>query len=154
MSFTYTPDLHIPLNFIRFKLNDTDSQDYLFQDEEISYFISQLPEGYTAIDLLKICSMLLRQELRRVALLNSKEVAGRDTVERADIDSLKFALDLIDQEIKGNSRVALVSPSYGGVFVREVEENRESDALVDAKFYHGRVPSENARSCEDNILWH
>ena len=153
MSFSYTPDLTVPLNFIRFKLNDTDSLEYSFQDEEISYFISQLKTPYSNKDLLKICAMLLRQEIRKIAFYNSKEIAGRDQIERTSAESLKLALQMIEEEIKGGS-VVLTGPSYGGVDKGEVNQNRHNEALVPAKFYHGRVPTDREEFVRrDSSLW-
>ena len=152
MAFSYSLDLNLPLNFVRFKLNDTDPLDYSFEDEEISYFITQLPTPYTNKDLLKICAMLLRQEIRKIALYNTKEIAGRDTVERTDVDSLKLALSMIEEEIKGGT-VVLASPSYGGVNKGEVTSNRETDSIIPAKFYHGRVVEDEDLLRREFFIW-
>lgn len=144
MSFSYDTDLSKGLNYVRFKLNDTSEDDVLFQDEEIQYFIDQLKPPIVEKSLLKVCSTLLRQEIRSLALSNKKEVAGRDSVERADIESLKYALQMIEEEIKGGS-VVLTGPVYGGVTLREDESNRCNTSLEEIKFYQGRIPNEHRR---------
>lgn len=145
--FSYKPDLTVPLNFIRFKLNDTEGSYAVFQNEEIQYFIDQetppilIANKETQIRLLKICAMLLRRELRSLAMSATSQQAGRDSVTRADIDSLKWALDSIEQEIKGGSK-ALVEANYGGVDKVDVKSNRADPSIVPAKFFDGRIPLE------------
>lgn len=151
MSFSYDFDLKNPLNFIRFKLNDNDSENPLFQDEEIKYFVDKLETPVSEVSLLKICSMLLRQEIRSLALSNKKEVAGRDTVERADMESLKYALQMIDEEIRGGS-VVLTGPMYAGVNYREDQSNRENTDLEETSFYPGRLPRDRRSSRIESVF--
>lgn len=73
MTFTYSGDPSTSTrNYVRFLLNDTDSTDVLFSDEELSYVITEW--GGDAYDAARECAEILIARFARLADSTSKSV--------------------------------------------------------------------------------
>lgn len=73
MTFTYSGDPSTSTrNYVRFLLNDTDSTDALFSDEELTYVISEW--GGDAYDAARECAEILIARFARLADSTSKSV--------------------------------------------------------------------------------
>lgn len=73
MTFTYSGDPSTSTrNYVRFLLNDTDSTDALFSDEELTYVITEW--GGDAYDAARECAEILIARFARLADSTSKSV--------------------------------------------------------------------------------
>ncbi len=73
MTFTYSGDPSTSTrNYVRFLLNDTDSTDALFSDEELSYVITEW--NGDAYDAARECAEILIARFARLADSTSKSV--------------------------------------------------------------------------------
>lgn len=73
MTFTYSGDPSTSTrNYVRFLLNDTDSTDALFSDEELTYVITEW--GGDAYDAARECAEILIARFARLADSSSKSV--------------------------------------------------------------------------------
>lgn len=73
MTFTYSGDPSTSTrNYVRFLLNDTDSTDALFSDEELNYVITEW--GGDAYDAARECAEILIARFARLADSTSKSV--------------------------------------------------------------------------------
>lgn len=73
MTFTYSGDPSTSTrNYVRFLLNDTDSTDALFSDEELSYVITEW--NGDAYDAARECAEILIARFARLADSSSKSV--------------------------------------------------------------------------------
>lgn len=136
MTFSYSGDLSNPLDYLRFKLNDKDSEAPIFSNEELNYFISKAPEAPTEKDLNRIALKLLKQLLGEIARGPSRERSGAYEVYGASAESLKLAIQQLESEIRSS---VTPTPSFGGVNKQEVERNRSNDTYTSTKFYDSRI---------------
>lgn len=137
MTFSYSGDLSVPLNYIRFKLNDKEEDFAVYSDEELTFFIDKAGTSPTERDLNKVALKLLKQQLQEILRGPSRERSGAFEVYAATAGSLKLAIEELEDEIR--TTIGKPSPSFGGVYVNTVTRNRSNKAYVDAKFYDGRV---------------
>lgn len=137
MTFSYTGDLSVPLDYVRFKLNDKEEDFAVYSDEELGYFINKIEGTPTENDLNKVALKLLKQHLLEILRGPSRERSGAFEVYAATAESLKFAIKELEDEIR--SSIGTPSPSFGGVYANTVDRNRSNKAYVDTKFYDGRV---------------
>ena len=73
MTFTYSGDPSTSTrNYVRFLINDTDSTDPLFTDEELNYVISEA--GSNAFKSARECAEILIARFSRLADSSSKSV--------------------------------------------------------------------------------
>ncbi|MBG23657.1 MAG: hypothetical protein CMF22_10065 [Idiomarinaceae bacterium] len=136
MSFTYTGDLTVPLQYLRFKLNDKVEEYALYQDEELNYFINQIQGTPTENDLNKVALKILRQRLQEIFRGPSRERAGQVEVYGPSAESLKLAIGELENEIRRNSPA---KPYFGGVDKGDIDRNRKDDSIDQYHFRHGRV---------------
>jgi len=137
MSFSYSPDLSVPLNYLRWRLNDTVEEYHRYEDEELNYFINQIePQPPTQKALNKVALKLLKKELVELMMGPSRERSGAYEVYGASADALKAAIDEIEDEIREG---ALAVPSFGGVYRADVCRTRNNPAYTDNRFYDGVI---------------
>lgn len=136
MTFTYTANLSDPLQYLRFKLNDKESEYAQYQDEELNYFINQVTGTPTETDLNKIALKLLRQKLQEIFRGPSRERAGQVEVYGPSAEALKLAIAELENEIRRSSPV---KPYFGGVQQADIDRNRSDDSLDQFHMRHGRV---------------
>ena len=137
MTFSYSGDLSVPLNYVRFKLNDKEEDFAVYSDEELEYFINKVDGTPTENDLNKVSLKLLKQQLQEILRGPSRERSGAYEVYSASAEALKLAVKELEDEIR--SSIGNPSPSFGGVYANTVAKNRSNKAYVDTKFYDGRV---------------
>ena len=137
MAFSYSPDLTIPLNYLRFKLDDKEEDFAEYQDEELNYFINKISGTPTETDLNKIALRLLKQQLQEILRGPSRERSGAFEVYQATSESLKQAIKELEDELKAEQ--GLAQPSYGGVNKADVKATRNNQTFVQSKFYDGRI---------------
>lgn len=137
MAFTYLGDLSVPLQYLRFRLDDKVEDFAYYQDEELQYFIDKIEEPITEIDLDKTALRLLKQQLSELLRMPTRERSGAFEVYRADAQSLQIAIDELEKDIKASR--GLAQPSFGGVYKHDVISTRRDPSLVNKKFYEGRV---------------
>ena len=76
MSFTYSPDLTVALNYLRFRIDDKEEDFAEYQDEELNYFINKISGTPTESDLDKIALRLLKQQLQEILRGPGRERSG------------------------------------------------------------------------------
>ncbi len=148
MSFSYTGDLTIPLNYVRFRLDDKLEEYAEYSDEELNYFIDKITGTPTENDLNKIVLRLLKQQLNEILRSPSRERAGAYEVYAASAGSLRLAITELENELRD---ARLVSPSFGGVYKCETKQNRRNQAYTDTKFHDGRLYRNNPLS-DDSFI--
>lgn len=148
MTFSYTGDLSVPLNYVRFRLDDKSEEYAEYSDEELNYFINKIEGTPTENDLNKIALRLLKQQLQEILRGPSRERAGAYEVYAASAEALKLAVKELEDEIRSGR---IVSPSFGGVYKAEVKQNRRNQAYTDTKFYDKRVYRDDPKSTDSFI---
>ena len=143
MAFTYSPDLTIPLNYLRFKLDDKEEDFAEYQDEELNYFINKISGTPTESDLNKIALRLLKQQLQEILRGPGRERSGAFEVYSQSAESLKLAIKELEDELKAEQ--GLATPSFGGVYKADVCATRNNEAYVQSKFYDGRIYREDLK---------
>ncbi len=146
MSFSYSPDLSIPMNYVRRKIGDVEEEYAIFQDEEIQYFIDKYPSPQTEKDLNKASIHLLKLILQDLLRGPSRERTGAYEVYAATSESLRLYISMIEDEIKAATGYA--APSFGGVYKTPTVANRHNDSYTKTYFYHGRVYRWNGNDYE------
>lgn len=136
MAFSYTGDLTVPLNYLRFRLDDKDEEYAGFQDEELNYFLSKLSDTPTENDVDKVALRLLKQQLQELLRGPSRERAGSYEVYSSTSMSLSLAIKQLEDDIR---RASPAKPSFGGVYAAEVEQTRNNQSFVPNTFYKGRI---------------
>lgn len=136
MTFSYTGDLTVELNYLRFRLDDKEEEYAEYQDEELNYFINKISGTPTEIDLDKIALRLLKQQLQEIMRGPSRERSGAYEVYGATAQSLSLAIKELEDDIR---RASPASPSFGGVYQAEVDQTRKNEAFVPSTFYKGRI---------------
>ena len=128
MAFTYGPDLSIPLNYVRFRMNDNDSETPIYQDEEIQFFINKLGDNPTDRQLDGIALKLLKQYLHKLTTGPARERAGAYEVYNMSAETLRILIADLETDIKSASTP---QPFFGGVYRDQVCRNRRNPALTD-----------------------
>lgn len=136
MTFTYTGDLTVELNYLRFRLDDKEEEYAEYEDEELNYFINKIDGTPTEIDLDKVALKLLKQQLQEIMRGPSRERSGAYEVYGPTAGSLREAIKELEDEIR---RASPASPSFGGVYQAEVDQTRKNKAFVPNTFYKGRI---------------
>lgn len=134
MAFSYTGDLTVPLNYLRFRLDDKEEEYAVYQDEELNYFINKITGTPAETDLNKIALRLLKQQLQELLRSPSRERAGQYEVYLASAQALKEAINQIEDEI--DSTINVPSMYAGGVEVADVCANRSNESLTQTVFDH------------------
>lgn len=132
MAFSYGADLTVPLDYLRFRLNDKEEEYAEYQDEELNYFINQISGTPTETDLNKIALRLLKQQLQEIMRGPSRERAGQYEVYAASAQSLKAAIDQLEDEIE--STINVPSMYAGGIDRNDVCGNRSNESLTQTVF--------------------
>jgi len=137
MSFSYAADLSKPLDYVRWRLNDTEEDFAEVEDEEIQFFLDDYDSPVSRKNLNKVVLTFLKKQLYHLLISPSRERAGAFGVSNTTAQHLKLAIKEIEDEIK-NSK-GLASPSFGGVYQSDVKATRDNPAFTDTKFFDGRV---------------
>lgn len=149
MAFSYGADLTVPLDYLRFRINDKEEEYAVYQDGELNYFIDKVTGTPTENDLDKIALRLLKQQLQEILRAPSRERAGQYEVYRSDANALSLAISELEEDIRKSS--GRPSPSFGGVYKCEVKQNRDNESLVHNKFYDDRVYRDTAQNPDSFI---
>lgn len=136
MAFSYGADLTVPLDYLRFRIDDKDEEYAEYQDEELNYFINKISGTPTEIDIDKVALRLLKQQLQEIMRGPSRERSGAYEVYSATSSSLSLAIKELEDDIR---RASPASPSFGGVYQAEVDQTRKNKAFVPNTFYKGRI---------------
>lgn len=133
MSFSYTPGLTIPLNLLRFLLDDKEEEYRVYEDEELQYYLDKIgtyppPE----VEVKKVALKLLKKQLQELLRSPSRERAGQYEVYQASSTSLQFAIKDLEDEIENT----LYTPSMyaGGVYKQDFQSNQDDPSLVQSHF--------------------
>lgn len=118
MSFNYTGNLEDPVQYVRFKITDTDEATSYFQDEEISYFVNKYEAPQTDAQLNKAASELLKVWIKKLLAAPSRERAGAYEIYGTTAEALKTLLDDINSEIQAG--MSPPSVKAGGINKAEV----------------------------------
>lgn len=137
MAFSYGADLTVPLDYLRFRINDKEEEYAEYQDEELNYFLNKISGTPTENDLDKVALRLLKQQLQEILRAPSRERSGQYEVYRSDANALSLAISELEEDIRKSS--GRPSPSFGGVYKAEVDQNRNNESFVHNKFYDDRV---------------
>lgn len=132
MAFSYNADLTDPLDYIRFRLDDKVEEYREYEDEELLYFIDKISGTPTETDLDKIALKLLKQQLQELLRAPSRERAGQIEVYKSSAQSLKAAIQELEDEIESTLHVP--SMYTGGLYKDDVCDNRNNDNITDSKF--------------------
>lgn len=147
MTFTYSGNLTDPLQYVRFKLNDKEEEYAEYSDEELNYFINQVSGTPTENDLNKIALKLLKQQLQEILRAPSRERSGQYEVYSASAQSLKLAIEQLEDDIR---KASPVKPYFGGVNVTDYEKNISDDSILQGKFRDGAIyKNSNEIDCDD-----
>lgn len=125
--FTYNANLSNPLDYVRFRMNDTDADMPLYQDGEIQYFINKY-DNPTESDLNRVALNLLKQYLYKIATGPARERAGSYEVYSMSAETLKVLIADLEAELKGAATPQVL---FGGVFKDQVRRNRDNPAITD-----------------------
>lgn len=150
MSFSYSFDLSVPLNYVRFTVGDTVDEGHVFEDEEIQFFIDKYPTPISERNLKRVAIGLLKVIVRDLLIAPSRERSGTYERYRSDANSLQLLIDCLEDEVKDS--IGFASPSFGGVYKREVWSNRCNPAYTPTRFYQGRVYKWDEELCCANPL--
>jgi len=138
MSFTYEFPIATDVHKIRLRIGDTDSSDYLLEDEEIESFL----EMFTSITrcVIQICYTLAfrisNNSYEQFQVDDIKVTKGRDMVKRY-LDLAKTLEDAINSGIEVDEYPAIY---FGGVYQTDLDTNGQSQidgTIVNNPFNRG-----------------
>lgn len=134
MSFSYSPDLSVPLNYIRWRTNDTEEEYVINDDEVITFFIQDMsadPLNPTRQELNKISLKFLKKTLNEILTAPSRERSGAFEVYGPSAESLKLAIAELEQETSTNSPPEMYA---GGIYLSDVCQNRNDERFTKSVF--------------------
>lgn len=113
MSFSYNPaELELPLNHLRFRVQDTDSDNYLFEDEEINFVAADETNIWRAA--AELCRAAATKFVKQVGLedvdaikFQPEEKAKQYRALAKDFDE---KADALDESLKSSSTSGLSMP--------------------------------------------
>ena len=133
MTFTYSGDSSTSTrNYVRFLLNDTDSTDALFSDEELNYVISEWSgDAYNAA---RECAEILIARFSRLADSSSKSV-GDISVSESYSSKVTHYKELAESLIRRQMRKSPPRPFVNAQALKSTNDRIVDDFNTD--FYSG-----------------
>ena len=133
MTFTYSGDPSTSTrNYVRFLLNDTDSTDALFSDEELNYVISEWSgDAYNAA---RECAEILIARFSRLADSSSKSV-GDISVSESYSSKVTHYKELAESLIRRQMRKSPPRPFVNAQALKSTNDRIVDDINTD--FYSG-----------------
>ncbi len=131
MSFSYNPDLTVALNYLRWRIDDTEEDYAEFDDEVLQFFIDEVSGTPSTQDLDKIALRLLKKQLQEILRGPSRERSGAYEVYGPTAQSLEAAIAQLEKEISSNSPPTMYA---GGVKIEDVCRNRNDNTLTQTVF--------------------
>ena len=149
MSFTYTPDLTDPVQYVRFRITDTVEEAANYQDEEIQYFIDQYESPQTQRQLDKVAYALLQNWIMKLLSAPSRERSGAYEIYSSSADALSVLADQIaDQIAAGNTPTVRA----GGINRAEVCAERRNRATTDFTWHKDMFFDKECGGCDDDLI--
>jgi hypothetical protein len=140
MTFTYSGDPSTSTrNYVRFLLNDTDSTDALFSDEELNYVISEW--GGDAYNSARECAEILIARFSRLADSSSKSV-GDISVSESYSSKVTHYKELAESLLRRQMRKSPPSPWANSESLKSTDDRNISDYNTD--FYVGITDNPNS----------
>lgn len=140
MTFTYSGDPSTSTrNYVRFLLNDTDSTDPLFSDEELAYVITEWSGD--AYDAARECAEILIARFARLADSSSKSV-GDISVSESYSSKVTHYKELADSLLKRKMRKAPPRPWANRDAMKSTNDRSTTDFNTD--FVLGQMDNPNS----------
>ena len=140
MTFTYSGDPSTSTrNYVRFLLNDTDSTDALFSDEELTYVINEW--GGDAYDAARECAEILIARFARLADSTSKSV-GDISVSESYGSKVTHYKELADSLLKREMRKSPPRPWANADALKSTDDRTTTDFNTD--FSMGQMDNPNS----------
>jgi len=122
MAFTY--DISTNIGKIRLIIQDKDIDNYIFEDEELSFYLGRNDNNITrtAIEICRTLAMKFMQG-------SSQEVSIDDITIREGSKHkyyLDLAKDLENQLISGLSADSILEAYFGGVYEMDIDDNNDA----------------------------
>lgn len=139
MTFTYSGDPSTSTrNYVRFLLNDTDSTDALFSDEELNYVISEW--GGDAYNSARECAEILIARFSRLADSSSKSV-GDISVSESYSSKVTHYKELAESLLRRQMRKSPPKPFANAQALKSTNDRIVDDFNTD--FYVGITDNPN-----------
>lgn len=139
MTFTYSGDPSTSTrNYVRFLLNDTDSTDVLFSDEELSYVITEW--GGDAYDAARECAEILIARFARLADSTSKSV-GDISVSESYSSKISHYKELANSLLQRKMRKSPPRPWANSDSLKSTDDRTTTDYPTD--FVVGQMDNPN-----------
>ena len=130
MTFTYSGDPSTSTrNYVRFLLNDTDSTDVLFSDEELNYVITEW--GGDAYNAARECAEILIARFSRLADSSSKSVGDISVSESYTAKAQQYK-ELADSFLARGMRKAPPRPFANAQALKSTNDRIVDDYNTDA----------------------
>ncbi len=141
-TFTYTYDpTNVPIDAVRFTLQDTDEDNVLLWDQEIDYLLSQ-----TNDNIIRASILGARAIMAKFARMADREQAGKYQVYYTDkVGQYQTIIDSLEDQLSSLSGVDI---HYGGIDIDTVDSVRKDDSRVHNLFHTDRLLSEYLESPE------
>jgi hypothetical protein len=141
-TFTYTYDpTNVPIDAVRFTLQDTDEDNVLLWDQEINYLLSQ-----TNDNIIRASILGARAIMAKFARMADREQAGKYQVYYTDkVGQYQTIIDSLEDQLSSLSGVDI---HYGGIDIDTVDSVRKDDSRVHNLFHTDRLLSEYLESPE------
>ena len=140
MTFTYSGDPSTSTrNYVRFLINDTDSTDALFSDEELNYVITEW--GGDAYNSARECAEILIARFSRLADSSSKSV-GDISVSESYSAKVTHYKELAHSFLQRQMRKSPPSPWANAQSLKSTDDRNISDYNTD--FYVGITDNPNS----------
>lgn len=139
MTFTYSGDPSTSTrNYVRFLINDVDSTDALFSDEELNYVISEWNND--AYDAARECAEILIARFSRLADSTSKSV-GDISVSESYSQKIQHYKDLANSILLRKMRKHPPAPWANAQSLKSTNDRDVEDYNTD--FYAGMMDNPN-----------
>lgn len=145
MSFSYSPDLSIALNYVRWRTGDTEEEYREYEDEEIQFFVDQYPQPISMKDQNKVALGLLKKTLYEILTGPSRERSGAFEVYSPSAEALKLAIRELEDEITASRGLAV--PSFGGVKKSDYCRTKRDQSLIQPSFSKGMIYGDGPCQC-------
>jgi hypothetical protein len=140
MTFTYSGDPSTSTrNYVRFLLNDTDSTDALFSDEELSYVITEW--NGDAYDAARECAEILIARFARLADSSSKSV-GDISVSESYSSKIAHYKELANSLFQRKMRKSPPAPWAKSDALKSTDDKTTTDFATD--FVVGQMDNPNS----------
>ena len=140
MTFTYSGDPSTSTrNYVRFLLNDTDSTDALFSDEELSYVITEW--NGDAYDAARECAEILIARFARLADSSSKSV-GDISVSESYSSKIAHYKELANSLFQRKMRKSPPAPWAKSDALKSTDDKTTTDYATD--FVVGQMDNPNS----------